>query len=486
MAFRDLREYITRLDTEGEIQPIEAEVDWNLEVGAIIRRSYDLRAPAPFFQNIKGYPGGYRILGAPIGLSRSGTGEYKRIALSLGMDPADSVETIIKGYIRKKKSSIKPVTVSTGPCKENIHLGDEVNLFEFPAPLLHAGDGGRYIGTWHLVVTKDPDSGWVNWGMYRLMIHDRDTLGGIVSPNQNIGLHHQKYEGRNQPMEFAVAMGTEPVSSLIAATRISPEIDEADIAGGIRGEPLELVRCETVDLEVPASSEIVLEGIILPNERKEEGPFGEYTGYRAGDKAPRPVYHVKAITHRNAPILPVSCMGVPVDDAAVVQPVTKAAEILDELWKAKFPVKMVYCPPEGVSHLTVVSTKIPYPNYVTQLARAIWGSTGWGRSCWYLIVVEEDIDVTQMEQVIWALSTRCHPYRGIHREPHAPGHPLLPFLDPQEKKNFTGAYVLFDCTWPKGWPKESVPEKASFDVMWPKEIQKKVLDNWNKYGYRQR
>lgn len=483
--FKDLREYIARLDIEGEIQPIETEVDWNLEVGAIIRRSYDVRAPAPFFLKLKGYPSDYRIFGAPVGLSRSPGAAHKRLALSLGMDPSASVKTIIEEYVRRKKLRIKPVVVSTGPCKENIHIGEEVNLFEFPAPLFHWGDGGRYIGTWNLVITKDPDSGWVNWGMYRLMIHDRNTLGGVVHPNAHIGLHYQKYEARNRPMEFAIAIGTEPVSSLIAANRIPVEVDEADVVGGIRGEPVELVHCETVDLEVPASSEIVLEGILLPKERKEEGPFGEYTGYRAGDRAPRPVYHVKAITHRDSPILPASCMGVPVDDSAASLPIIKAGEILDELRTVGFPVKMVYCPPEAVSHLTIVSTKVPYPHYVSQLAHAIWGSTGWGRNCWYLVVVEEDIDVTQMDQVIWALTTRCHPYRGIHREPNAPGHPLLPFLDQQEKRNYKAAYVLFDCTWPKDWPQESIPEKASFDVMWPKEIQEKVLENWSRYGYKE-
>lgn len=485
MAIRDLRDYIAILDKEGEIQPIESEVDWNLEVGAIIRRSYDLRAPSPFFQKIKGYPKGYRILGAPAGLSKSSSSPYRRLSLSFGMNPASSIKTIIEDYIRRKKSPVKPVCVSTAPCKENIHIGDEVDLLEFPAPLIHQGDGGRYVGTWHLVITKDPDGGWVNWGMYRLMIHDRKTMGGIIYPNQHIGLIYQKYEERNQPMEYAIAIGTEPVSPLIAATRIPLGINESDIVGGIRGEPLELVHCETVDLEVPASSEIVIEGIVLPGERKEEGPFGEYTGYRVRERALRPVYHVKAITHRNNPILTASCMGVPVDDAAVITCVTKAAEILDELWKSKFPVKMVYCPPEGVGHLTIVSTKVPYPYYVNQLARAIWGSTGWGRSCWYLVIVEDDIDVTQMDQVIWAFTTRCHPYRGIYREANAPGHSLLPFLDPQEKRSFKAAYALFDCTWPKNWPKEAIPEKASFEAMWPEEIQKKVLENWTKYGYKE-
>lgn len=484
MAFKDIREYIARLEELGEIQRIKKEVDWNMEVGGIIRRSYDLKAPAPFFENLKGYPEGYRIFGAPLGKSNKPNLFHVRAAISLGMKPDSSIIDIIEQYIVKKKDRIKPILVSDGPCKENIHLGEEVDLLKFPAPLIHGGDGGRYIGTWHTVITKDPDSGWVNWGMYRLMIHDSKTIGGTMPPPQHIGMHYQKYEARNKPMEFAVALGTEPVISMISASPVPVGVNEADIIGSIRGEPLQVIKCETVDLQVPASSEIVIEGEVLPNERKEEGPFGEYTGFRAGERAPRPVYRVKAITHRNDPILPVSCMGVPIDESAANMEITWSGELLDVLRTQGFPVKMAYFPAYGVNHMVVVSTEVPYARYPQKLAHAVWASKP-GTWAFYLIIVEDDIDATNIGEVIWTISTKCHPDRGIFKVPNAPGHMLVPFLTSYEKEQGLGAYTLFDCTWPKEWPKEAIPEKASFDAMWPKEVQEMILKNWREYGYKE-
>jgi phenylphosphate carboxylase alpha subunit len=484
MIFHDLREYIRLLDQKGEAVHIKQEVDWHLELGAIIRRSYDLKAPAPLFEKIKDYPQGFRILGAPIGTSSLPNQYFSRLALSLDM-PADfSYEQIVNEYNKKRgRQLIPPVWVPTGPCKENILLGDEIDLFKFPVPYVHEGDGGRYIGSWHIVVTKDPDSGWVNWGMYRLMVVDRTTMTGLLRRDQHIGQHYyQKYEARNKPMEFAAAIGTEPVSSIVGATRVPAGVDEADVAGGLRGRPVELVKCETVDLSVPATSEIVIEGIVPPHERLPEGPFGEYTGYLSRDNTPKPVFRVTAITHRNDPIQVHSCMGVPVDDSAVVTTVIRAANILEELKGKGFPVRMVYCPPETVSHMAVISTEVPFANFAKYLACAVWGSNA-GRTIWYLVVVDKDIDPTRMDQVLWALTSRCHPQRGIFSMGSSWGMALPTFLSRYERENGLGSQVLFDCTWPKEWPKEEIPKTASFEEVWPKEIQEKVIKNWQRYGF---
>lgn len=484
MPFSDVREYIEVLEKEGELVRIKKQVDWNLELSAIIRRSYDLMAPAPLFENIKGYPKGYRILGAPLGLSQQPDRSLVRLAISLGFPPNATFNDIIEGCIEKRKKQIKPVVVDSGPCKENIFLEDQVNLFNLPVPFFHHGDGGRYIGTWHLVATKDPDTHWVNWGMYRLMVTNERTMGCLLRPDQHIGLHYyQKYEARGRPMEFAVAIGTEPVSSLIGAVRVPAGINEADVVGGIRGEPLALVKCETVELFVPATSEVVIEGVVPPYERQEEGPFGEYTGYLARKSSPKPVFKVTALTHRNDPIQVHSCMGVPVDDSDVVTTVIRAVDILDDLRQKGFPVKMVYLPPEGVGHLAVISTKVPFSNFAKHLAFSVWGSTS-GRTIWYLIVVDEDIEATNMNEVLWALTTRCHPQRGIFSTGSSWGIPLLPFLSQYEKMHYLGSQVLFDCTWPKDWPEDAIPLKSSFDQVWPEDIQQRVLKNWEAYGYR--
>lgn len=483
MVFNDLREYIDLLEKEGEVVRIKGEVDWHLEVGAVIRRSYDLKAPAPLFENIKGYTSGHRILGAPLGTSAKPGRYFARLAISLDMPPESSYEEIMEEYNKRSEQLLPPVVVETGPSKENILLGDDIDLLKFPVPYLHDGDGGRYIGTWHIVITKDPDSDWVNWGMYRLMVIDGKTMACQIRRDQHIGMHyHQKYEARNQPMEFAVAIGTEPVSSIVGATRCPPGVNEASVAGGIRGKPIELVKCETVDLYVPATSEIVIEGFAPPHERIPEGPFGEYTGYLPRDNAPKPVFNVTAITHRNDPIQVHSCMGVPVDDSAVVTTVVRAANIKQELQKKGFPVKGVYCPPEAVGHMAIVSTHVPFANFAKHLAFAVWGSNP-GRTIWYLVVVDEDIDATNMNEVLWALTTRCHPQRGIFNTGPSWGIALLPFISQYEREKGLGSQILFDCTWPKEWPREEIPRTASFKEVWPKEIQEKVIKNWEAYGF---
>ncbi len=458
MPYRDLREYIAQLENEGEVQRIEEQVQPVYEVGAIIRRSYDLQAPAPFFLNLRGYSG-QAILGAPIGLSGRKGRTFARFAISMDMPPDSTPLEIIKEYSRRIKKPIKPVLVKDGPCKENVLLGDAVDLQIFPAPVLHQGDSGPYLGTWHAIITKDPDSEVHHWGLCRLMIHDRKTMVGNFLPVRDMGGQRYAYNQNRGALEFAIALGTEPVTPWVAGTRFPPDVSEVDIIGGIRQAPLELVKCETVDLAVPATSEIVVEGLILPRGQGEDGS--------------RPIYYVTAITHRNNPILPVSCMGMSVDDSSVSFSLTKAANILDEVRSRGLPVKAVYCPPEAASQWTIASTKIPYSDCARNLAQAIW-QTGWGRSSCYLFIVEEDVDVTDMGQVLWAVSTTHHSKHGT----------LQVENEPEERTRHLGAYASFDCPWPREWPKEAISMKASFNNIWPKEVQEKVLRDWHAYGYK--
>jgi 4-hydroxy-3-polyprenylbenzoate decarboxylase len=261
-------------------------------------------------------------------------------------------------------------------------------------------------------------------------------------------------------------------------------VEEVDVAGGLLKAPVPLVRCETVDLEVPAKSEIVLEGYIAPGERRMEGPFGEYAGYETGKASPKPVFHVTCITHRREPILTVTSMGMPIHEGHVVMGVTKAGEIYDALLKQGLPVRTVAIPPYGVGHLLAVSTATPYMNFAKRVAHAVW-ATKPGSMVYYVVVCDADVDVTQFDEVLHAIATKCHPLRGIYKVPHAPGYAyLLPFLDARERPLGDAAYVLFDCTWPKDWPKEATPVKSSFEILWPKEIQETVLSKWEQYGFR--
>lgn len=483
MAFKDLRQYISALENAGELQRVKQEIHWNLEAGAIIRLVCEKGLASPLFQKIKGYSSDYPMFGAPIS-------SVKKAAIALGQRPDASRRDLMELYLKRKDNFIKPILIDkkSAPCKENIHLGEEVNLFEFPAPMLHDGDGGRYLCTWHTNITKDPDTGWVNYGMYRAMVHSKNKLGGLIEPSQHIGLHFfRKYKPRNLPMPFVIAIGPEPVTGFMASARVASGVSEVDVIGAIRGEPLELVKAETVDLEVPATAEIVIEGEVSPTETEWEGPFGEFTGYRASPRDRRPVYKVTAITHRNNPVLTASCMGVPIDESDVVISITGSAEVFEELQRAAIPVIAVNRPPECIGHLFIVSINVKtanLPNMVERVSSCIWGSE-YGTGAPYIIVVEDDIDVYDIWQVLHALSTKCHPWRGIHKVENAVGHALMPFSSRPERLMRKGSKASFDCTWPLDWdPSIAVPPRASFDKIFPREIQEHVLKNWKNYGYK--
>ncbi len=477
MPYEDIREFIEALERSGDLQRIKKEVDWNLEAGAIMRKCCEELGPALLFEKIKDYPEGYRVFGNPLA-------SFRRLAIALDMPPDSTYTEILDRYDEGRKNLIKPNLVSDGPCKEEIHVGDEVDLYEFPALMIHGGDGGRYLCTWHVTITKDPDTGWVNWGMYRAMIHDKRRLGGIIIHPQHIGVIYAKYEERGEPMPFAIAIAPEPVTTFIGTSCIPHGISEVDVIGGVRGEPLNLVKCETNDLYVPATAEIVIEGEVLPYERLEEGPFGEYPGYQTSGRSPKPVYYVKAITHRKDPILTASNMGMAVDDCDVAMNISVASDIRSDLLRAGLPITGIYIPPEGCLFTVVVSTKTPYSGIANRIASCIWANKN-GSFLTKVIVVGEDVDPTDMREVFHAFSTAHHPIRGTNTISNAPGHILIPYLSEYERTHGIGANVVYDCTWPKDWREEEIPKKASFKNIYPKEIQEKVLNNWKSYGFKE-
>lgn len=476
MPFKDIREFIAKCEELGELQRIEEEVDWDMEAGAIARRCCETSAPAPFFQKIKDYPKASRLLGEPLAT-------FKRLAIALDLKPDASYTEILDAYDDRRRHPIKPILLDNGPCKENIYLGDEVDLLGFPVPMIHGWDGGRFIGTWHIVVTKDPDSEWVNWGIYRMQVHSKNTTGIAVLRTQHIAkMFFEKYEPRNMKMEIAAAIGVEPVCTFVGTSGVPYGISEVDIVGGIRREPIELVKCETVNLLVPASAEIVIEGEVLPNVRKDEGPFGEYTGYRNYPKTPRPVINVKAITHRNDPILTFSCMGIPVDSCDVAMGISVASDIRSALRDAGLPITGVYVPPESALTMGVVSTKTPAANIAYQIACCIWATKN-GHWLHKVIVVDEDVDPTNFIQVMHAWITKCHPIKGVAT---IPGTAVsMPVYTPDEVREEMGINVVYDCTYPHSWPKEWRAIRSSFRDIYPEEVRKKVLDKWLKYGFKE-
>jgi phenylphosphate carboxylase alpha subunit len=469
MGFKDNREYIKALEKTGDVVTIKQQIDWDVELGAIIRRGCELRAPAILCENIKDYPG-WKIFGSP-------AATYRRFAICMGLKPESSVKEIYEEYGKRMTKGIPPVMVKDAPCKENIFMGDKVDLFDLPAPIAHDGDGGRYVGLWAFEVTKDLSSDWQNWGIYRVMIYDRKTLAGQFLPSKHIGVHMAKYFGQKKPMPIAIVIGPDPVSGMVAQFPVEAGQNEADFAGSLGQQAIELIKCETNDLLVPANAEIIIEGEVLPDKMVPEGPYGEYTGYRSGLKMQN-VIKVNAITHRDNPIFTVSNMGIPPhegDHAAIA----RGWQYERFLKSLGIPVTHAFVPPEFAIMTVVVGVKVTHANMANRVKNAIMASRPAGIN--KIFVVEDDVDVFNLNEVLHAFATKCHPIKGIRAtEEYITG--LVPWLTPQERRLGKGAAVLFDCTWPTDYPKEAIPPKIAFST-YPPEVQKKVLDNWSSYGF---
>jgi len=258
MGFLDQRQWMAQLEQHGELRRIKAEVNWDRELGAVARRALEKKGPALLFENIKDYRSG-RCTKVFV----SGLGARSRLALALGF-PADITNReLVQHVMKMNRQTIAPRFVDTGPVKEVIVRGDAVDQTEFPVPRWHYLEGGRYIHTFSAIVTKDPDTGVMNVGVYRGMIGRKNTAPFLlIKGGQHWGAHFLKWAARGQPMPVACIIGYDPILPFLAGSPLPVGVCEYDVMGGYRGEPLPLVPCETVDLAVPASAEIVIEGTI--------------------------------------------------------------------------------------------------------------------------------------------------------------------------------------------------------------------------------
>jgi phenacrylate decarboxylase len=309
----DFRTFIDLLRHDGDLVDIQQEIDPHLEVGAIIRRVSETNDKAPLFSNIKGAKNGvWRMFGNAASLRSDEKERYGRIARTLGLPPDATWKDICARTQAAKH--LKPMpnrVVETGPCKENKIFGDDVDLHSLPAPFLHMRDGGKYLQTYGVNVLSTPDNSWTNWSIFRGMIHDKNRLVCLVGSGQHNKLIRQEWEklGATE-MPWACALGVPPAANLAAALPLPKNVSESEYIGALVGKPLDVVKCETNDLLVPASSEIVLEGTTSLVERVHEGPFEDFMGLVfEGEGQLMPTFTVKAITYRNNPILPVSVPG---------------------------------------------------------------------------------------------------------------------------------------------------------------------------------
>jgi len=473
MAYNDLREWMDKLEKEGELARIKAEVDWNLEIGGIAREAMDKKGPALLFESIKDY---HNTICTKLFTCSLST--FSKVALMMGLPKDTPYKDLIQTWRQRSKKPIKPIILDTGPCKENILKGNEVDLFQFPTPHWEKLDGGRYIGTFHGVVTKDPDTGWTNLGTYRQMIHNRNTTTMSVAQGQHIWFHWRKYRPKGKNMPAAVVIGWDPVLPAVACGPVATGVDEYDIMGAIRQKPVELVKCETVDLYVPATAEIILEGEIITDRAQfiTCGPFGEFTGYY-GPANLRPPFRVNCITFRNSPIFQGTLTGKPITEDATISAVNHSAAIWDILDERMPGVLGVNNEPSASSNL-IVQIDNSYFGQVHQAAANVWSSHLSNMTCKNIIVCEEDIDIYNIAEVFWALGYRVDPKRDIIQFPGWIS-ALDPIAHPNEKLSSggnKGTRLIIDATksidrpkseeyWGEKFAVVAYPDKDTMDMV---------------------
>ena len=484
MHFKDIRQFIEFLDERGDLKRITAMVDSDLEITEITDRTIKSGGPALLFENVAGSD-------ASVAINLMGT--HQRTAWALGVENIDDLTSRVRkllglaqgppsglmGKVRALGDLVsvartQPKIVRRAPCQDVVVTGEDVDLNILPALKCWPDDAGRYI-TLPLVVSRDPESGRRNVGIYRMQIFDRNTTGMHWQTHKG-GAHHYRVgeSQRLQKLEVAVALGGDPAAIWSGSMPLPPDMDEFAIAGLIREEPVELVKCKTVDLEVPAHAEYVLEGYVTPGELRPEGPFGDHTGYYSPAED-YPVFHVTTITHRKNPIYPTTMVGRPPTEDFFMG---KAAEriMLPILQMALPEIVDMNMPAEGAFHnLLIVSMRKEYPGHAQKVMHALWGM-GLLMLTKTIIVVDRDVNVQDPSEVAWRVTNNINPATDIT---FAEG--PIDDLDHATPIPKFGSKMGIDATAKgitDGRSREWPP-----DIVMSEEIKTLVDHRWKEYGF---
>ncbi len=479
MAFRDLREFISFLESRGQLKRIKTEVDPILEVTEITDRISKQHGPALLFENPKG---------SNIPILMNAFGSYERMSWALDVNKLDEVpkrlaellpdgepdtfwQKISALFKLKNIADYKPKEVKIAPCQEVV-LTDNFSLDDLPVLKCWPQDGGKFI-TLPLVITKDADSGRQNLGMYRMQVFDSKTTGMHWHAHHDGAHNYRKYQKKGEPIEVAVALGGDPATIYSATAPLPPNIEELFFAGLIRRQAVEVVKAKTVDLMVPANAEIILEGYVDPEETRWEGPFGDHTGYYSlADYYP--VFHVNCITMREKPIYPATIVGKPPMEDCYMGKATE--RIFLPVLKAALPeIKDLNLPLEGVFHnCAIVSIKKSYPAHAYKVMSALWG-LGQMMFTKMIIVVDEHVDVQNMSEVLWKVFNNVDPGRDIMvvKGP-------LDALDHSSNMAKFGSKMGIDAT--RKWPEEGHTREWPDDIEMDVDTKLLVDKKWKEYG----
>jgi len=469
----DLRAFIEDLRAAGDLREISG-ADWNLEIGAITELLGEEEGPAILFDDIKGYPAGYRVFSNVLRT-------HRRTALSLGLAPELSGVALLDAWRKriKEMDPIAPVTVKDGPVFENRLEGGEVDLGRFPAPVWHEHDGGRYLGTGSAVITRDPDTGAVNIGTYRCMVQGKDTISVKMNKGKHGRIAMDKYHAKGAPCPVAIGFGQALPIFMVSQMPLAPDQQEYGVAGWLQGSPVEVVESPIHGLPIPAAAEIVIEGVVPPLDQTElpkEGPFGEWPGYFADTTVGEvPLMTVQAIYHRNDPII----LGVPPlkPPNNYVSVPLGAAQLWDQMESAGIPDVTgvwgyVYGSQSGP--FTVVSITQRYAGHAKQAAMAAASARSGAYGGKFVVVVDDDIDVSKIDEVIWAIATRCNPRDGLDKIRGVWTSPADPAIAPDDRSphGYTMDRVLIDACRPYRW-RDEFPAVNVFSDSYRAKMRKK-------------
>ncbi len=470
MKISDLRGWLEEIDKLGKLVRIEG-ADWDLEVGAITGLNVKREAgPALLFDNIKGYPSGFRI-------ATCTTSNPERLCLTLNMPIVTSNLELVHMVAEKlvewesKLEEFPPQVVQSGPVLENMDSGDAVDLLKFPVPKWHELDGGRYIGTGHVIITRGPDKGRVNLGTYRVMVADRKTACVFIKPGSHGRAHLEEYHERGERCPILVSIGHHPVILRVGSIEV-PSGTEYQFIGAVRGEPLKVIEEEITGLPMPADSEIVLAGWSYPGDERDEGPFGEWPGYYASTAQKEPAIKVERVYYRNDPIILGSPPGRPGDSSYAVETI-RSALLLNELLKLEIPgIKGVWMNAICQRQFICISIRQRYAGHAKQVGLLASQSRLGNPQGRYVIVVDEDIDPTNIDDVLWAISTRSEPDKDIEIISGTVSMRLDPLIRKPANAFFNSRAIINACR-PYEWKDEFPPA-----IEISPQLAQRVKDKW--------
>jgi len=487
MDYKDLRDFISKLEDLGELKRVTQEVDPHLEMTEICDRVLQQEGPAILFENPKGYS-------TPVLANLFGT--PKRVALGMGQDTVSALTEVGDVLARLKEPeapegvrdaweklpvykqvlNMAPKVVKKPVCQQVVIESDAVDLATFPIQTCWPDDAGPLI-TWPLVITKGPSAKRQNLGIYRQQVIGRNKVIMRWLAHRGGALDFKAWQAENpgEPFPIAVALGTDPATILAAVTPVPDSLSEYAFAGLLRGSKTEISNCITHNLQVPSSAEIILEGYIYPDEMADEGPFGDHTGYY-NEVERFPVFTIERITHRKDPIYHSTYTGKPPDEPAILG--VSLNEVFVPILKKQFPeIQDFYLPPEGCSYrMAIVSIKKQYPGHAKRIMFGIWSFLRQFMYTKFVIVTDDDVDIRDWESVIWAITTRVDPSRDTTLIENTP----IDYLDFASPVSGLGSKMGLDAT--NKWQGETTREWGK-PIEMDSSVKQKVDELWSTLGF---